>query len=77
MRIPRKQLEPYRLVSTEVIPVSGQTHYQLPWTPVDVASVFIGGLAMSIQNYSLSGSELVVIEPVFFEGEVMTITALV
>lgn len=78
MQLPRKQLaEPYRLATCELIPSLEKTAYRLPWQPVGDVMVFIGGLPMNKQNYSLSGSELVVIEPVFFEGEVMTITALI
>lgn len=78
MLIPRKQLaEPYRLVSVEITPVVGQTRYPLPWSPCGVVSVFIGGLAMLPKNFSLSDSDLIVTEPLFFEGEVLLVTALV
>ncbi len=80
--LPRKQLaEPYRFASTEITPVAGITSYRLPWPPCGDVQVFIGGLPMLKANYAVQqvGQDyfLIVTEPVFFDGEVMLVTALI
>lgn len=80
--LPRKQLaEPYRFASTEITPTAGVTQYRLPWLPCGDVQVFIGGLPMLKANYAVQcvGDEcfLNVTEPIFFDGEVMLVTALI